>query len=455
MKKVFNVLDYGAVPGAEVMQHKAIQAAVDACFLSGGGEVVIPAGTFRTGGIRLRSNVTLHLLSGAVLVGSRDPEDYFILDEDTVEPVPKDVKSRGPVPDGRFESVCRKYAGRWYNGLIRAYLAEHIAVIGDKGSVIDGSNCYDEHGEEFYRGPHGISMICCRHIVLRGYTMQNSSNWPECIWHSSDILCENVVNLAGHDGIHITGCDDVIIRRCAFYTGDDCVAGFDNRNVLVEDCILNTACSAFRFGGTNMLATRCRIYAPARYSFRGGMTTEEKKAGVNANDAAGYTQRHNMLAIFTYYADYSSKIRYRPGNVVIRDCTVDGADRFLCFNFSGNSIWQCNKPLCDITFEHIKAKNLSEPLYLYGDAACPVSLTLSDVTASFRPDRGDVTFIHAGNYKSITLEDVTIRNNHAPQLIKSWNAPGKGRVIVKNVSCHLDEKDFVSHPEEPFYCQPI
>ena len=83
MKK-YNILDYGAVPGAAGMQHGAIQAAIDACFGAGGGEVVIPAGTFRAGGIRLRSNVTLHLLTGAVLLGSRDPEDYFILENDTV-----------------------------------------------------------------------------------------------------------------------------------------------------------------------------------------------------------------------------------------------------------------------------------------------------------------------------------------------------------------------------------
>lgn len=454
MKKKYSILDYGAVPGSDALQHGAIQAAIDACFLAGGGEVVIPGGVFRTGGIRLRSNVTLHLLSGAVLEASREPEDYFCLETDRLEPVPKSMLRHGEIPGGRPEQLIKYRAGRWHNGIIRAFHAENIAVIGEKGAVIDGKNCFDALGEERYRGPHGISLIGCRHIVLRGYTLQNSGNWPESIWDCSDILVENVTNLAGHDGVHFSGCDDVIIRRCAFYTGDDCIAGFDNRNVLVEDCVLNTACSAFRFGGTNVLITRCRIYAPARYSFRGTLTDEEKRAGIDANEAAVTSRRYNMLSIFTYYADYSSKIRSKPGNIVIRDCKVDGADRFLCFNYSGNSIWQINRPLADITFEHIEAKNLSMPLYLYGDAASPVSLTLSDVDASFRPEAGDVTFIHAGNYRRITLENVRIRNNRAPQLINSWNAEGVGTVKAKNVDCG-GEKALVAHPSEPFFCQPI
>ena len=34
--------------------------AIDECFSNGGGVVIIPAGIYRTGGLRLRSHVTLH-----------------------------------------------------------------------------------------------------------------------------------------------------------------------------------------------------------------------------------------------------------------------------------------------------------------------------------------------------------------------------------------------------------
>ena len=38
--------------------------------------MVVPAGIFITGTLRLRSNTTLRLLPGAVLQGSYDPKDY-------------------------------------------------------------------------------------------------------------------------------------------------------------------------------------------------------------------------------------------------------------------------------------------------------------------------------------------------------------------------------------------
>lgn len=79
MKKTFSIIDFGACPATNELQTPYIQAAIDECFLQGGGEVQIPEGTFLTGGIRLRSNVCLHLMEKAHLKGSRDPEAYGVL----------------------------------------------------------------------------------------------------------------------------------------------------------------------------------------------------------------------------------------------------------------------------------------------------------------------------------------------------------------------------------------
>ena len=76
--KIFNVLDYGA-RFCDELQTKAIQNAIDDCFLAAGGRVVIPCSIFLTGDIRLRSNVQLYLESGAILNGSRYAEDYLSL----------------------------------------------------------------------------------------------------------------------------------------------------------------------------------------------------------------------------------------------------------------------------------------------------------------------------------------------------------------------------------------
>ena len=65
-QKIFNILDCGAKVCDKVQTEK-IQHALDACFLAGGGTVVVPNGIFRTGGLRLRSNTELHKNSAAAI----------------------------------------------------------------------------------------------------------------------------------------------------------------------------------------------------------------------------------------------------------------------------------------------------------------------------------------------------------------------------------------------------
>ena len=146
MKRIFSVKDYGAVAGSGTLQTQYIQAAIDACYLYGGGEVAVPSGVYLVGSLRLRSHVTLHLLENAVLMGSRDPEDYTHFTEDTIEPVQ-------PVDEPMFP---RGILSRWFNSIVRAHYAKDIKIIGESGSCINGQNCYDAEGEEGFRGPHAI-----------------------------------------------------------------------------------------------------------------------------------------------------------------------------------------------------------------------------------------------------------------------------------------------------------
>ena len=456
-KIIVSVADFGAIAGSEEFQEKAIQNAIDHVFLAGGGEVQIPAGVYRVRGLRVRSNIIFHLLENAVLEGSRDPDDYFILKDDKIEPVDPDQ-----LDDSAWERVdgapkhFHKYASRWHNAVIRIYHAENVSIIGEKGSVIDGKNCYDAKGEEYYRGPHGISIINSEHILLRGYTARNTGNWAQAIQNTKNLLVEEVINEAGHDGVHITTCEDVIIRKCEFYTGDDCVAGYNNKNVLVEDCEINSACSAFRFSGTNVLVHRCHMFAPPKFMFRGRMSKEEKEAGIMANDSAYYKDNaRSMLSIFTYYAEPATKIYNLGTNIVIRDCLIENADRFLHYNYSGNELWQRGTPMLDIKFENIKASGIAMPLTAYGDADIPVELTLENIEFSFSEGKEDTTFIRAANYKKIRMKNVNILNASADHLIKSWDTEKKGEIEFINVKCSIPDENRVIYTDEPFFCQAI
>lgn len=465
-KKTVSVVDYGVKPGAKDFQTTAIQNAIDDVFLSGGGEVVIPTGEYYISTLRLRSNVCLHLMENVVLFASRNINDYFALKHDTVEPVDKEIlDERRWERGGGQSSIFHKYGSRWHNGVIRALDAENISVIGEKGSVIDGQNCYDEDGEEYYRGPHGVSIINCKGVTLRGYTVRHSGNWANMLLNCKDITADNLIALAGHDGIHFTSCDDIIIKNCEFYTGDDCVAGFDNNNVVVENCILNSACSAFRMGGNNVLINRCKAYAPAKYKFRGRMTKEDKCKGINANDTdrvapayEGMPQRYNMLSFFTYYADYSVEIRKTPGNIVVRNCEVENADRFLHFNYSGNELWQRNRPLTNITFENIKANGISMPLTAYGDKSEPCEIVLNNMVFSFRKGFENIDFMHIANLSRLTIDHFEAITPINGTFIKKWGdtAPIDTAPIYnfKNISDNVIDPS-VTQADEPFACKMI
>ena len=65
--KDFIITDFGAVNGGRVDNTKAITSAIEACNQSGGGRVVVPAGTWLTGPIHFKSNVNLYLEENAVL----------------------------------------------------------------------------------------------------------------------------------------------------------------------------------------------------------------------------------------------------------------------------------------------------------------------------------------------------------------------------------------------------
>lgn len=449
---VVRPLGDGAATGEELQTGK-IQAAIDQCFLKGGGEVQIPAGKYRTGGLRLRSGVTLHLLKGAVLCGSRNPEDYFGYRTDKLEPLDPSLITEAvwrPASDpDRDYAFMQKLGSRWNNALIRAIGAKDIAIIGDEGAIIDGSDCYDETGEEHYRGPHCIGMWYCKGITLRGYTVKNSANWAHSLFFTENISAEKVTVIAGHDGIHVSSCDNVSVRQCQFYTGDDCVAGFDNNQVIVRDCDLNTACSGLRFGGHDVLVEKCRFFGPAKYLFRGSLTKEEKRTGVASS---GGKHRYNMLSAFTYYSDFTLKVRKPPGNIVIRDCTIENTDRLLHYNFSGNETWQKNSPLRSIRFENLKASGVSMPLDVYGDTKTRVILEMVNTDFTFRTGFDKVAFIHACNYERITLDQVIIKGTGSAPLIKTWS---QGKIELKDVSTDVPEDRRVVPATEPFSSKPI
>lgn len=50
----YDVRDFGAAGDGKTLDHEAINRAIDSCEARGGGRVVLPAGTYLCGSIRLK-----------------------------------------------------------------------------------------------------------------------------------------------------------------------------------------------------------------------------------------------------------------------------------------------------------------------------------------------------------------------------------------------------------------
>lgn len=450
--RTYSILDFGAHADG-VLTTADIQNAIDACFLAGGGTVVIPRGDFLIGSIRLRSHVYLKLEEGAHLIGSRNPEDYLGIFSDTLEPLAqKDLTDAlwGPPHKRLNADFINVPGGRWNNALIRAVDAEDIAILGAKDAYLDGSDCYDPTGESHFRGPHAIDFHRCRNVRLEGYAIQNSANWAHTLIACQNIVATHLKVEGGHDGFHIRSCDNVTLTDSYFATGDDCIAGHDNQNVIVRRCYLNTACNGMRFGATNALIDSCTFEGPAKFVFRHSLSKEEQASN---KTVASDKHRYNMLSAFTYFSDFTRDVREEPGNILLCNCTVKNTDRLFHYNFSGNEPWQLNRPLRNLTFDGLTAEGIKYPLNAYGDAECPLELTIRNASIAFAEERKFDAMMHAAYFRRITLENVKVSGAVGHPLIRLWSEGGE--IVTDNLTCDRDVGALSALADEPFMAQPI
>ena len=416
---ICDIRDFGAVT-TDILQTKAIQKAIDTCFLAGGGEVHIPCGIYRTGGLRLRSNVVLYLESGAILEGSQDPEEYFHWREDGIEPIYEKIEDE----PARYRSAyCYS---RWNNALIRAIRAENAAIIGEPGSYIDGCNPFDPVGEERYRGPHGINMWYCKNITLKGYTIRNSGNWNHAIFQCEKIRMDNVTVMAGHDGADFFLCRDVLVENSHFYSGDDAIAGFGSKDVTIRDSELNTACSILRFGGTDVRIERCWAVGPGKFCHRYELSRKEQEESRMGTDQT----RHNTLSVFLYYCDERfGPLPFPQGNIKFVDCRFENVEDL--FNMAyGLHRWCSHSPLLSIGFQNCQITGLHKCSFLHGDPEHPTQFTLENVKLSPAPGFENTGVLDAENFEKIVLKDVDCSGYRSPHIIQR----SEGEILLSNTS---------------------
>jgi polygalacturonase len=170
----FVISEFGAVADGKTLNTQAIQQAIDKAAAAGGGVVVIPDGTFRSGSIFLKQGVDLFLEENSVLLGSNDISDY-----------PK----RNTRIEGHFEP--------WRMALVNAQEMERVRI-GGKG-VIDGNGivfwaqfwqrrrenpkCTNLEVER----PRMMFIDRCKDVKVEGISMRYSGFWNLHLYRCTDV----------------------------------------------------------------------------------------------------------------------------------------------------------------------------------------------------------------------------------------------------------------------------
>jgi hypothetical protein len=271
----YNILDFGAKQNT--LSTTAIQEAIDECHAKGGGQVLVPAGTFITGTLVLKSYVNLHLISGATLEASLDLKDY--------------------------QNMVRQH------GMIVAVDATQVSITGLGTIQARGIDFYDptqnhtypeydrsktRQGEDYQRegvfttdGPikrkpkpgMGIEFYNCTGAKLLDFTLKDTPSWSVRIAYCEDVVIDGIsilnnLLIPNSDGVHCTTSRNVRISNYNFVGGDDAlvVTGFNieqddpgfateeqssrtygnktiySENITVSNCHLQSRSSGIRVG---------------------------------------------------------------------------------------------------------------------------------------------------------------------------------------------------------------
>lgn len=262
----YDIRAYGASPLAVAATNRlAIQRALDAAGAAGGGRVIIPAGTWMTGTIWLRSHVELHLAQGAILKGSPERRDYNALDA-----YPQNWECR---PE------------KWSGGhLIIAHELTDVSLTGP--GTVDGNGPVffvkepDVFGwpwhrdgtktpidkKEWSRPGQTVVFIECAHVRVTDLTLVDPTTWSMLFHGCTDVAVRGYrmrcdLGLDNSDGLDIDCCRNVTVSDCVIDSGDDGIAiRADGRrlkrpqpceNITIANCVVASECNAIRIGVGN------------------------------------------------------------------------------------------------------------------------------------------------------------------------------------------------------------
>jgi hypothetical protein len=197
---VRNVKDYGAVGDGVTSDTAAINATVAAC--DPNDVVYFPTGTFKSGSIILKSNITLELSAGATLLATSAAE---------YSPVEYNIW-------GDLYGYQDWGHSHWESSLIWGIGLENITITGT--GLINGiaMTCGDPGN---YYGDRALSFKNCSGILIEDIKIYSAGHFGIIATGCNDVTIDNVLIDTNRDGINIDCSNDVEITNCVVNAPSD------------------------------------------------------------------------------------------------------------------------------------------------------------------------------------------------------------------------------------------
>jgi exo-poly-alpha-galacturonosidase len=303
--KRLNIQAFGAHGDSVFDNTKAIQHAINAC--PSGGTVIIPAGTFISGAIYLKSNMTLLIQRNGVLKATLDVSGYL------------------PVVPSRFEGwELETYASLINVGNLdhqRPLSTSNVSIRGE-GKIVGGGAALAEamiKGRGIRSRGRLICIVNARNINIQGLQLEDAHCWTLHYIYSQNVSCHDLSitsTVLNGDGIDPDSSSDSYIFNCTFSTGDDCIAiksgknpegnqiNIPTRNIRISDCNfvkgLSLAIGSEMSGGVeNVLITDCEIG-----NLNSGLQIKSRK------DRGGYVRNVTVKDCSLYRINLETTISY-------------------------------------------------------------------------------------------------------------------------------------------------
>lgn len=239
--KDYDITDFGIVADGETNHSRAIQRAIDLVNERGGGRLVFPLGRYVTGTLHLKSNVTLHLEKGAVLLGSTNPLDYEKRGW-TALLLAHEVENIGVTGEGTIDGRGRQVA---YN-LVDLI---HRGVINDPLQL--------DRPNETIR-PSIIYFRSCANVLIEDVHLMDAASWVNTYEQCTHLMINNIHVSSNaywnNDGLDVVDCENVTIQNSFFDASDDAIclkshtAEYLCKNILIRNNVARSGASAIKFG---------------------------------------------------------------------------------------------------------------------------------------------------------------------------------------------------------------